>query len=318
VRYVKTKQAATGYQATAGGTQVTVEQEYSDTLPSLNLALNLDRDLILRFAAAKVMARPRLADLSPGGSIATTGNLTISVGNPFLKPYRAKTVDGSIEWYFAKNSLLSLGLFYKDIDTYIQSLRTNVPYNQTGLPLSLLPANFTGEEVFQVTTPVNTSGGPLKGYELTYTQPFTFLPGIGKNLGTILNYTHVSSKIEYLVSPTATTTLQDDLLNLSPKSWNATLYYDDGIWGARVSGSFRDKFLTRVPGQNNNDVEGKNSTLNVDASFSYQWTPNLQFVLEGVNLTNEFNDQFISRARNSPVVYNVTGREYMVGVRYKF
>jgi iron complex outermembrane receptor protein len=318
VRYVQTKQVATGYQATAGGTQVTVEQSYNDVLPSLNLAFNLDRDLILRFAAAKVMARPQLGNLSPGGSISTTGNLSITVGNPFLKPFRAKTVDGSIEWYFAKNSLLSLGLFYKDIDTYIQSLRTNVPYNQTGLPLSLLPANFTGEEVFQVTTPVNTSGGPLKGYELTYTQPFTFLPGIARNLGAILNYTHVASKIEYLVSPTATTTLQDDLLNLSPKSWNATLYYDDGIWGARVSGSFRDKFLQRVPGQNNNDVEGKNSTLNVDASFSYQWTPNVQFVLEGVNLTNEFNDQFISRARNSPVVYNVTGREYMVGVRVKF
>jgi TonB-dependent receptor len=318
VRYVKTEQVATGYQATAGGTQVTVKQEYSDTLPSLNLALNLDRDLILRFAAAKVMARPQLGNLSPGGSIATTGNLTITVGNPFLKPFRAKTFDGSLEWYFDKNALLSVGLFYKDIDTYIQNLRTNIPYNQTGLPLSLLPSNFTGEEVFQVTTPINSPGGPLKGYEITYMQPFTFLPGIGKYMGTILNYTHVASKIEYLVSPTGTATIQDDLLNLSPKSWNATLYYDDGIWGARASASFRDKFLQRVPGQNNNDVEGKNSTLNVDASLSWQFTPNIQFVLEGINLTNEVNDQFISRARNSPVVYSVTGREYMLGVRFKF
>ncbi len=78
------------------------------------------------------------------------------------------------------------------------------------------------------------------------------------------------------------------------------------------------QFLTRVPGQNNNDVEGKNSTLNVDASISYQLTKDLQLVLEGVNLTNEANDQFISRARNSPVVYTVTGREYLLGVRMKF
>ena len=37
-----------------------------------------------------------------------------------------------------------------------------------------------------------------------------------------------------------------------------------------------------------------------------------------VNLTNEVNDQFISRARNSAVVYSVTGREYMFGVRVAF
>jgi TonB-dependent receptor len=211
-----------------------------------------------------------------------------------------------------------VGLFYKDIDSYIQTLRTSVPYNETGLPLSLLPSNFTGTEVFQVTTPVNTKGGPLKGYEINYQQPFTFLPGIGRNFGTLLNYTYVKSSIEYLISPTATGTITDDLLNLSPRSWNATLYYDDGRFHARASAAFRTSFLTRVPGQNNNDVEGKNSTINVDASISYRYNKNVQFVLEGVNLTNEVNDQFISRARNSAVVYSVTGREFLFGVRVSF
>jgi len=318
VRYVKTEQSATGYQATAGGTAVTVDQEYSDTLPSGNLAITVAPDMIVRLAAAKVMSRPQLANLSPGGTISTTGNLSITVGNPFLQPFRAKTYDASWEWYFAKTSFLGVGLFYKDIGTYIQSLRTNIPYNQTGLPISLLPPNFTGEEVFQVTTPVNTSGGPLKGYEINYQQALTMLPSYAKNLGVILNYTYVNSKINYLVSPTATTTITDDLLNLSPKSWNATIYYDDGRLNARVAWAYREAFLTRVPGQNNNDVEGKNSTLNVDASLSYKITNNVQLIFEGVNLTNEKNDQFISRARNSSVVYNVTGREYMVGVRVAF
>jgi TonB-dependent receptor len=318
VRYVKTEQSATGYQATAGGTAVTVDQEYSDTLPSGNLAITVAPDMIVRLAAAKVMSRPQLANLSPGGTISTTGNLSITVGNPFLQPFRAKTYDASWEWYFAKTSFLGVGLFYKDIGTYIQSLRTNIPYNQTGLPISLLPPNFTGEEVFQVTTPVNTSGGPLKGYEINYQQALTMLPSYAKNLGVILNYTYVNSKINYLVSPTASTTITDDLLNLSPKSWNATIYYDDGRLNARVAWAYREAFLTRVPGQNNNDVEGKNSTLNVDASLSYKITNNVQLIFEGVNLTNEKNDQFISRARNSSVVYNVTGREYMVGVRVAF
>lgn len=134
----------------------------------------------------------------------------------------------------------------------------------------------------------------------------------------MLNYTYVKSKITYLVSPTSNAVITDDLLNMSPRSWNATLYYDDGTFNARLSASRRSAFLTRVPGQNNNDVEGKNASTNVDASISYKYSDRLSFTLEGVNLTNEVNDQFISRARNSPVVYNVTGREYLVGMAYKF
>jgi iron complex outermembrane recepter protein len=318
VRYVQTRQIATGYQAAGGGTEVTVENTYTDWLPAANLSLNVTRDFVVRLAAAKVMARPQLGFLNPGGAIATTGTLTVTSGNPYLKPFRAKTLDSSFEWYFDKNSFVGLGLFYKDIDTYIQNLRTNVPFNQTGLPLSLLPSNFTGNEVFQVTTPVNTSGGPLKGFEINYQQPFTFLPGIGKNFGVLMNYTFVKSQIKYLISPTADVTITDDLLNLSPKSWNTTLYYEDGKFSARVSSSYRKAFLTRVPGQNNNDVEGKNSTTNVDASMSYKLNKNVELTLEGVNLTNEANDQFIDRKRNSPVVYHVTGREVLAGVRVKF
>jgi iron complex outermembrane recepter protein len=317
-RYVKTEQVATGYQATLAGTEVTVTNTYNDLLPSANIALEVTRDFIVRLAAAKVMARPQLGNLSPGGTISTTGTLSVTSGNPLLKPFRAKTVDASFEWYFEKNTLLGIGLFYKDIGTYIQSLRTNIPFNQTGLPLSLLPSNFTGSEVFQVTTPVNTNGGALRGFEVNYQQPFTFLPGVFKNFGTLLNYTYVKSKIDYLVSPTSSTTITDDLLNLSPKSWNATLYYDDGKLSGRVSASNRQGFLTRVPGQNNNDVEGKNSSTNIDASISYKIDKNFEVVLEGVNLTNQANDQFISRARNSSVVYHVTGREFLAGVRVKF
>ena len=123
------------------------------------------------------MARPQLGNLSPGGSINTTGQLSITTGNPQLDPFRANTLDASFEWYFAKDSLISVGLFYKNIGTYIQTLRTSIPFNQTGLPLSLLPANFTGNEEFLVTAPINTKGGPLKGFEINYQQPFSFLPG---------------------------------------------------------------------------------------------------------------------------------------------
>lgn len=318
VRYVETRQVATGYLATGGGTEVTVQQNYTDVLPSVNLATDLTRDLVLRASAAKVMARPQLGFLNPGGTISTTGTLSITTGNPLLQPFRAKTFDTSLEWYHGRNAFVGLGLFQKNIDTYIQSLRTNLPFKDTGLPLSLLPANFTGDEVFQATTPVNTEGGKLTGFEVNVQQPFSFLPGPLRNLGVLLNYTQVKSKIQYQVSPSSATTITDDLINLSPKSWNATLYYDDGTFSARVSGTHRSSYLTRVPGQNNNDVEGKNSTLNIDLSLSYKVNDRVELTLEGINLTDEANDQFISRARNSSVVYHVTGREYLAGVRVRF
>ncbi|MBY0236092.1 MAG: TonB-dependent receptor [Burkholderiaceae bacterium] len=318
VRYVKTKMTADGYLATAGGTGVSAENSYSDVLPAVNLAASLSKDLILRGAVAKVMSRPQLGNLSPGGTLNTTGTLSYTGGNPLLKPFRATTFDTSLEWYHEKNAFVGLGLFQKNIKTYIQTLRSNIPYSQTGLPMALLPPGFTGEEVFQVSAPINTDGGKLSGYELNVQQPFSFLPGWGKNFGVLMNYTYVKSKIQYVVSPTSTATITDDLINLSPKSYNATLYYDDGTLSARLSGSQRSSYLTRVPGQNNNDVEGKNETFNVDVSISYKITPQLDVTLEGVNLTNQPNDQFISRARDSVVVNNVTGREFLVGLRYKF
>lgn len=318
VRYVRTKMVADGYLAATPAKQVTAENTYEDWLPSVNLAAELRKDLILRAAAAKVMARPQLGNLNPGGTLSTTGTLTYTGGNPLLKPFRADTFDASVEWYHGKDAFVGLGLFQKNIKTYIQTVRTNVPYNQTGLPLSLLPAGMTGEEVFAVSAPINTDGGKLHGFELNVQQPFTFLPGIGRNFGVLLNYTYVKSKIEYVVSPTSTTTITDDLINLSPKSWNATLYYDDGKFSARVSAAQRQAYLTRVPGQNNNDVEGKNKTLNIDLQLAYKVNDALDITLEGVNLTNQANDQFISRARDSVVVNNVTGREWVLGLRYKF
>ena len=318
LRYVQTQMNANGYLAATPARQVVAENTYEDWLPAANVAANLSRDLIVRLAAAKVMARPQLGFLNPGGTLSTTGTLTYAGGNPALKPFRADTYDGSLEWYHARNAFVGLGLFQKNIKTYIQTLRMNLPYNQTGLPLNLLPPGMTGEEVFAVTAPINTNGGRLSGFEINIQQPFSFLPGWGQNFGVLLNYTQVKSRIEYVVSPTSSATVTDDLINLSPKSFNATLYYDDGTLSARIAGSHRERFLTRVPGQNNNDVEGKNKSLNVDLSVSYKVTPALDLTLEGVNLTNQANDQFISNARNSVVVNNVTGREFVVGMRYRF
>jgi len=317
VRYAKTDIEATGYLATGGGLEVTVRNDYSDWLPSMNLAWSVHDDVMLRFGMAKVMARPQLPNLSPGGTVNTTLR-TITTGNPYLEPFRADTYDFSAEWYFAEDSLLSAALFYKDIGTYIQTLRETRPYNTTGLPDSLLPPGMPNDTPFEVTSSVNTPGGPLKGFELNYQHAFRFLPGIWGNFGTLLNYTHVESEIDYAISPTSNTYVTANLVNLSPDAYNATLYYEDDKFSARVSGSYRDDYLQRVPGQNTNDVEGKRETFNVDMSMTYNFSEHLALTLEGINLTDEFNDQFVDSVGDRPSVYHHTGRQFYLGFRYQF
>ena len=38
--------------------------------------------------------------------------------NPDLKPILSTNLDAGLEWYFAKRSLLSFGLFYMDLRSY--------------------------------------------------------------------------------------------------------------------------------------------------------------------------------------------------------
>ncbi|HEY0682624.1 MAG TPA: TonB-dependent receptor [Steroidobacter sp.] len=335
VRYVETKQTSSGYAANIGAPlQLTVERTYTDTLPSLNVALDLTDELVIRAAAAKVMVRPNggggatgLGILAPGASASINGaNKVLTVGNPLLDPYRAKAYDLSFEWYFAEDSLLSLALFMKDIDSFVQIVRStdNFSNNPLGLPDSVaiaacgtaIPDPATCVSGWQFAVPTNTDGGDLKGFEISYQQPFSFLPGLWSNFGLILNYTGVESEVEYLDASGAV--VKEDLTGLSKSAYNATLYWENEAFSARVSAAYRDEFLTTVPGRNLNDVEGTEETLTVDASSTWTVTDNLDLTLEALNLTDEFQDQYVDSAGNRLSYYHHQGRQYLLGARYKF
>ena len=108
VRYAQTEQTSQGY-LPAGGAPVLLTEvhEYSDVLPSMNLVGEFTPDLLVRFAAAKVMTRPALGQVTPGGTTSLVGNLGVATGNPYLEPTRAKTYDLAVEWYFDEGALLS-------------------------------------------------------------------------------------------------------------------------------------------------------------------------------------------------------------------
>jgi len=296
-----------------------VSRSYDDTLPSFNLVADVTPDFLVRLAASKVMARPGLGNLTPGVTVNVSGgNRVVTGGNPLLDPFRATTADLSFEWYFAEESLLALGLFYKDIDTFVLTSRETRPYSTSGLPASLLVGTgATVNDDFQFNVPINSKGGPLKGLEFTYQQPFVFLPGFWSDFGVQLNYTYVDSKIQYVTS-TGAPSLRTDLTGLSKNAYNATLYYEGDKFSARVSAAYRDDYLTTVPGRNGNDVEGTAETLTFDMSASYKINDHFELTLEGLNLTDEFQDQWVDSIGDRASVYHHTGRQYFVGARYKF
>ncbi|XKR61079.1 TonB-dependent receptor [Isoptericola jiangsuensis] len=326
VRYVRTKQSSTGLSTLSTGTaQTTVSRSYDDTLPSFNLVAEVTPDFLIRLGAAKVMSRPGLGSLTPGATVAVAGGArTISSGNPTLDPIRATNVDLGFEWYFAEGAMAGIGLFYKDIESFVQTTREVRPFSDSGLPESLLAGTgASASDDFTYTRPVNTPGGELHGVEANYTQPFSFLPGKWSNLGVQLNYTWVESKIQYLNSA-GQPVMKTDLTGLSKSSWNATLFYEGETFAGRVSATNRDDYLTQAPGQetgfNLDGYHGMTGTTVIDASIRYKISEQLELSLEGINLTNEASDEWVYSPLTGrlPLQYTETGRQFLLGVRYKF
>ncbi|MBK0011192.1 TonB-dependent receptor [Stenotrophomonas sp. S41] len=326
VRYVRTKQSSTGLSTLSTGTaQTTVSRSYDDTLPSFNLVAEVTPDFLIRLGAAKVMSRPGLGSLTPGATVAVAGGArTISSGNPTLDPIRATNVDLGFEWYFTEGAMAGIGLFYKDIESFVQTTREVRPFSDSGLPESLLAGTgASASDDFTYTRPVNTPGGELHGVEANYTQPFSFLPGKWSNLGVQLNYTWVESKIQYLNSA-GQPVMKTDLTGLSKSSWNATLFYEGETFAGRVSATNRDDYLTQAPGQetgfNLDGYHGMTGTTVIDASIRYKISEQLELSLEGINLTNEASDEWVYSPLTGrlPLQYTETGRQFLLGVRYKF
>ncbi len=322
VRRVKTTQSSTGYSTVDGAMVLThVSRDYTDTLPSLNLVAELAPDLMLRFGAAKVMARPGLSSLTPGTTLSlSSGHRYVNGGNPNLDPIRARTLDLGVEWYFQEGGLLGLALFHKDIESFVQGTSTVMPFSASGLPASLLDGTgVSPNEDFTFTRPLNTPGGDLKGAEFNYVQPFSFLPGRWSNLGLQLNYTWVDSQIQYLTS-TGAASLKTDLTGLSKNSYNSTLFYEGEKLGARVSYTHRDGYYTQVPASVQGfSFHGMDAVDTVDASISWKIDDHLEVSLEAINLTNETSNEWVgTSAWKLPLTYTQTGREFLLGLRYRF
>jgi iron complex outermembrane receptor protein len=329
VRYVQTDQFAMGHvpvPAPMGapypnvGQRTEVETSYNDTLPSLNLVAEFTPDLLMRLSASKVIARADITTLTPSKSITATTRTGV-FNNPLLDPIRAKTADVALEWYFAPGSLLSVAYFYKDIETYIQRITSPYVYNTLGLPNELLGTLAQPTEIFNISEFANTPGGPLKGFELNAQVPFTFWDGFFGKLGVLASYTKVESEIAYALTSAngvITSSTTNDLINLSRDSASGTLFYDDGTFSIRFTGSYRDKYIRGIPASAGSDLQGNAANLFVDGSASWILSDNFTLILEAQNITDERNTLFIDSQREDTLFQTEIGRTFTLGATFKF
>lgn len=347
VRYVQTVMNSLGYSLLTNGsvqtlTPVEGHNVYHDWLPSFNAVLEPTDDLLVRFNASYAMSRPGLTSMMPTGSVSVPGsNATASVGNPTLKPTRSKNLDLAFEWYYGKGAMLSIAGFWKHIDTFIQSQQTsgtaaNNPFGLdmaafvsacggTGVDWSTVTntyciANNRASMLWTYSATVNAKGAPLYGTEINWQQPFTFLPAPFDYFGFNANFTYVQAQQTYYGSDGVTVIMKDDLTNLSRVSYNGTLYYDDQVFQARITGAFRSHYLinSNIASNNNNYGIYSKSTFNLDASMSYKYSDEIMLTLDALNLTNQGSNIYADKFAQRSYQFHKTGRVLFAGIKYTY
>ncbi|HEY0371200.1 MAG TPA: TonB-dependent receptor [Thermoanaerobaculia bacterium] len=316
MRAVHTDQTSTGNIVGGAGeienafgnfTHVSVDRDYWDFLPSVNLAHDLSDQLVLRMAAARTMARPDFTDVSPRVSL-NPGSLTGQGGDPEIDPFRANQADLSLEWYHGPDNteILSAALFYKDIESFI----TDQPVQQAHLIQTTTPnlslctpaasAEFPNRYScqFTINQRVNGGGGQVMGLELNALQKF------GRGFGLQANYTYSDA--------------QADDANLeipgnSKHSGNVIGFFENDRFGARLAYSYRSEFFVTF---DRSTRLNQDSLKSLDASLAVNLFRGLALTFDGVNLTDEKIVQFASDSFRPRAVYD-NGRYFFLGVRFQ-
>lgn len=285
--------------------------EFTTTLPSFNLKVNLTDDMLMRFGYSEAIAKPELGNLRNFVNIQAQDGVatfdpntppdeepvpigyrytryTAASGNPFLQPMESDSYDLSFEWYFSEGvGSLTSSFFYRDLSNYFVNGTQFREFTNNGVT-----------QVVEVAGAINAGDGRIKGFELAYQQFFDFLPEGWDGLGVQFNYTYVDEQgsPNSGLSPDAPSGDADvqppafeglPLEGLSKDSVNLVVYYEKYGWNARLAYNWRSEFLlttrdviTGLPIYNED-----NGFL--DGSVYYDIDENWQVGLQMTNLLDE-------------------------------
>ncbi|MGB9991577.1 TonB-dependent receptor [Pseudoduganella rhizocola] len=274
------------------------KSDYTFGLPSFNFTYLFTDTLQLRIGGAKTMARPSVDKLAPSSTTASIswGDFTqIFGGNAELKPYSARQADVSLEWYYAKDSALTVAVYQKNIKNQI-----------TNLWLSGQDIGAPGGRLFNVQRPINGDSAKARGVEVGLQHLFD------NGFGVRAQYTRNQSK-----SWVAGT--ERPLEGIAPATASLGLLYERGPWSMSTTADYTDSFVTATNVIGAGWNETANSMTWVTAQLAYQVNKSLRLSIEGNNLTDAVQAPKLGNGTISlPNGYYRYGRSITLGASLKF
>lgn len=322
---------------------VKIGDSYTDFLPSLNLFYDLGGGARFRLAAAKVMARPRMddmrANMTPGfnngvcsgSAVCVPGQVvhpwSASGGNPNLEPWRAKEVNAALEWYGGNATYLSLGGFYKWIDNYIYTQQLTADFSAFPIPpTSTIPAGVIISPIGTLTAPANGKGGYVRGVELSGAIEFGKLTSMLDGFGFSGSVAYTDSNL----NPT-TGTSYVRIPGLSDWVYNITGYFEKNGFQARASYRYRAGFKGEVVALFTNLAFTEvmpDKQLDAQIGYTFQEGSSLAGFGIQLQLNNVLDSPYRTRMGLDggglvggvvvPETYEKYGRQWLLGVNYKF
>lgn len=326
--------------SSAGGSFV--EESYTDFLPSANLSFEVQEDTFIRLGAARSVTRPRMDQLRTGAEPGfnstlcpdTNGDglpdtyngpsnpdvtqtcISIGGGNPLLRPYESTSFDIAAEKYFSEAGAISLAVFSKSIDDYVQD--RGVVIESSAAAEALLGSGFVsanpGVSFIAVNGPNNVEKAKLTGVEAALRLPLGDFVDMLEGFGINAAYTYTDSNLEVEGNDI-------EIPGYSKETFSGEVYFERDGFRARVNTRHRSGFLSEVP-QFDGSLTGASalSETVVDAQIGYEWDEGVLegfgINLEAYNLTdepfrtqsfiNENRDTFISRREDYGTTYNIT------------
>jgi len=332
-------------------TPIVVDQSDTDWLPSINVKWNLNQNMLVRFGASKAMTRPNVQDLRASQLVGANtvrieypqitdpndplfgvdrgvqdinlSRITLTRGNPVLKPTTSINLDLSFEWYF-KGGYASVAVFNKDLTNIISTGDQTV--GQMTLDGQTVDVVYNGS--------INQAKADLHGFELAYQQFYDQLPGWMSHLGLQANYTNIQASADPPgmgvdadgngVPDDLTTAYRfgvTDLLSQSEHIANLIGIYQDEKMEFRLAYNWRSEYLTTYRDWVTGNPIYAEAGGFLDGSFRYDFNDHFQVNLSISNILDQKEKAFMllnTDGQTAPRFAFLNDRRMVLGARYQF
>jgi iron complex outermembrane recepter protein len=255
-----------------------ISGSYTKWFPSVHLTHDIRPNLKARASWSTSIGRPPLNNLMPNEAV-NEANETVTINNPALKPQSAETFDAALEYYFEPVGSVSVGWFHKTIKDFFQN----------NVPIGIVPPGpnngFNGEyEGFTLQSRANLGEATIKGWEFSYQQQLTFLPGVLKGLGAFANYTYLTTSGDWGRSGAAASSTVPGFI---PRTGNIGVSWRYRGFNTNVRVNHTGDYLTAANVANPALNLFRDKRTIVNAGVAYQFRPTLALSVDVQNLFRE-------------------------------